>query len=165
MKARKPVVLVYDINNKLVDDVAHALSGRGLLTTINTYNEGNATDVLEQYNRGFGLLTNKLSCVITGWNSHKKPRDQFLYLMRDRESKSPLRGATPVILITEDHRPDLKERALEAGVVAYLHIDTFKQYLLPLMVELLEKNNPVELNQRARLLFAKEQYANESEDV
>jgi CheY-like chemotaxis protein len=85
--------------------------------------------------------------------------------MRDRESKSPLRGATPVILITEDHRPDLKERALEAGVVGYLHIDTFKQHLLPLMVELLEKNNPVELNQRARLLFAKEQYANESEDV
>lgn len=165
MKARKPVVLIYDINNKLVDEVAHALSGSGLLTTINTYNEGNATEVLAQYNRGFGLLTNKLSCVITGWNSHKKPRDQFLYQLRNMESKSPLRGPTSVIIITEDHRPDLKLRALEAGVAAYLHIDTFKNYLLPLMVELLEKNNPVELNQRARLLFAKEQYANESEEV
>jgi CheY-like chemotaxis protein len=165
MKARKPVVLIYDINTKLVDAVAHVLSSSGLLTTINTYNEGNATEVLEQYNRGFGLLTNKLSCVITGWNSHKKPRDQFLYLMREMESKSPLRRPTSVIIITEDHRPDLKQRALEAGVVAYLHIDTFKDYLLPLMVELLEKNNPIELNQRARLLFAKEQYANESEEV
>lgn len=164
MKARKPVVLIYDINNKLVDEVAHELGGSGLLTTINTYNEGNATEVLEQYDRGFGLLTNKLSCVITGWNSHKKPRDQFLYHLRSMESKSPLRGATPVILITEDHRPDLKERALEAGVVAYLHVDTFKDSLLSLMVELLEKNNPVELNQRARLLFAKEQYANESDE-
>lgn len=164
MKSRKPVVLIYDINNKLVDEVAHELGGSGLLTTINTYNEGNATEVLEQYDRCFGLMTNKLSCVITGWNNHKKPRDQFLYRLRDMESKSPLRHPTPVILITEDHRADLKLRALEAGVAAYLHTDTFKQHLLALMVELLEKNNAVELNQRARLHFAKEQFANESDE-
>ncbi|MDO9478818.1 MAG: hypothetical protein Q7L07_19070 [Pseudohongiella sp.] len=160
----KPVVLIYDINNKLVDDVAHELGSSGLLTTINTYNEGNAVEALQQYDRGFGLLTNKLSCVITGWNNHKKPRDQFLYRLRDMENKSPLRNATPVILITEDHRPDLKQRALDAGVVAYLHPDTFKQSLLSLMVELIEKDNATELNQRAKLQFAREQFANESEE-
>ncbi|MDP2284713.1 MAG: hypothetical protein Q8L06_11280, partial [Pseudohongiella sp.] len=106
----------------------------------------------------------KLRCVITGWNNHKKPRDQFLYRLRDMENKSPLRNATPVILITEDHRPDLKQRALDAGVVAYLHPDTFKQSLLSLMVELIEKGNATELNQRAKLQFAREQFANESEE-
>ncbi len=67
---------------------------------------------MRQYDRGFGMLTNKLTCIITGWNDYKKPRDQFVYHLREMEKKSPLRQPTPVILITEDHREDLKRRAL-----------------------------------------------------
>lgn len=73
----KPVVLIYDIDNKLVDEVAAEIGITGKLTSINTYNESNAMDAVRQYDRGFGLLTNKLACVITGWNSHKKPRDKM----------------------------------------------------------------------------------------
>jgi len=108
----KPVVLIYDIDNQLVDECATLIGQTGLYTTINTYNETNAREALRQYNRGFGLLTNKLSCVITGWNNYKKPRDQFLFFLRDEESRSPFREKTPVIIITEDHRFDLKQRAL-----------------------------------------------------
>ena len=69
----KPVVLLCDLDNVLVDECSPLIGQTGLYTTINTYNETNAIEVIRQYNRGFGLLTNRLSCVITGWNRYKKP--------------------------------------------------------------------------------------------
>ncbi len=125
----KPVVLLYDINNEMVDECARVIGQTGLYTAINTYNETNAIEALHQYDRGFGFLTNRLSCIITGWNNYKRPRDQFLYRLRQEESKSPLRAPTPVIIITEDHRLDLKQRALDPTdgfVSAYLDTDSFQ---------------------------------------
>lgn len=155
----KPVVLIYDLNNKLVDEVAKELGKTGRYTTINTFNESNALDAVRQYDRAFGLLTNKLTCVITGWNEYKKPRDQFVYHLRALERKSPLRQPTPVILITEDHRADLKQRALDmqdGGVIAYLHPDSFKTSLISVLDELLDNGDPKALNQRAMDEFLSE---------
>ena len=64
----KPVILLYDLNNTLVDEAAALIGHTGLYTTINTYNETNAREAMDQYNRLFGLVTNKISCVVTGWN-------------------------------------------------------------------------------------------------
>lgn len=128
----KPVVLLYDLDNVLVDECSTLIGHTGLYTTINTYNETNAREVIGQYNRCFGLLTNRLSCVITGWNRYKKPRDQLLFTMRAQEKRSALRSATPVILVAEDHRYDLRELALDpmgGFVSAYLHVDDFKEYI------------------------------------
>lgn len=145
----KPVVLLYDLNNALVDECAQLIGQTGLYTTINTYNEANAREALKQYNRGFGFLTNKISCVITGWNSHKKRRDQLLFKLRDEEARSPLRGATPVILITEDHRHDLKQLALDPTggfVSAYLHADVFQETLTDTLHKIVFGNRAQEMN-------------------
>lgn len=128
----KPVILLYDLDNKLVDECAALIGQTGLYTSINTYNEANAREAVKQYNRLFGLGTNRLACVITGWNSYKKPRDQFLFWLRQEERRSPFRHATPVLLITEDHRRDLRQIALDptdGDVSAYLHRDSFAQEL------------------------------------
>ena len=77
----KPVVLLYDLDNELVNECSALIGQTGLYATINTYNETNAIEVIGQYNWGFGMLTNRLSCVITGWNRYKKPRDQLLFSM------------------------------------------------------------------------------------
>ncbi len=124
----KPVVLLYDLNNELVDECSTLIGHTGLYTTINTYNETNALEVVQQYDRGFGMLTNRLSCLITGWNPYKKPRDQLLFNIRSQEKRSPLRASTPVIIITEDHRHDLKQIALDPTdgyVAAYLQMDDY----------------------------------------
>ncbi len=145
----KPVILLYDLNNALVDECAQLIGQTGLYTTINTYNEANAREALKQYNRGFGFLTNKISCVITGWNSHKKRRDQLLYKMRDEESRSPLRSATPVIIITEDHRHDLKQLALDPTggyVSAYLHADDFQEHIADTLHKIVFGNRAQEMN-------------------
>ncbi len=148
----KPVILIYDLDHRLVDEIAAEIGNTGLYTSINTYNEPNAMDAIKQYDRGFGMLTNKLSCVITGWNNHKKPRDQFLYHLRQIEKKSPLRSATPVVIVSEDHREDLKKRALDSNdgaVCAYLHRDTFRESLLPLLHQIIFQEKAVELNRLA----------------
>ena len=44
----KPVVLIYDLNNALVDECAALIGKTGLYTTINTYNETNAIEALRQ---------------------------------------------------------------------------------------------------------------------
>lgn len=145
----KPVVLIYDLNNALVDDCATIIGHTGLYTTINTYNEANAREALHQYNRGFGLLTNKICCVITGWNNHKKPRDQLLFRIRAEEKRSPLRQATPVILITEDHRNDLKQIALDptdGNVAAYLHVDDYHDCLADTMHKVVFGERAREMN-------------------
>jgi len=145
----KPVVLIYDLNNKLVDECAAITGQTGLYTTINTYNETNAQEALDQYNRGMGLLTNKLSCVITGWNSYKKPRDQFLFRIRGEENRSPFRRATPVIIITEDHREDLRRIALDptdGAVAAYLHVDDFHDGLADTLHQVVFGNRGQEMN-------------------
>ncbi len=152
----KPVILIYDLDNKLVDEIAAEIGNSGLYTSINTYNESNAMDAIRQYDRGFGMLTNKLSCVITGWNNHKKPRDQFLYHLREMERKSPLRSPTPVVIVTEDHREDLKRRALDAkdgGVCAYLHRDCFRDSLLSLLQQIIFQQKADELNRQASEQF------------
>ena len=145
----KPVVLIYDLNNALVDDCATIIGQTGLYTTINTYNEANAREALQQYNRGFGLLTNKICCVITGWNNHKKPRDQLLFRIRAEEKRSPLRQPTPVILITEDHRNDLKQIALDptdGNVAAYLHVDDYHDCLADTMHKVVFGERAKEMN-------------------
>lgn len=145
----KPVVLLYDLNNDLVDECAHIVGQTGLYTTINTYNETNAIEAIRQYNRGFGLLTNKMSCVITGWNSYKKPRDQLIFKMRSEELRSPLRSATPVIIITEDHRNDLKQIALDptdGNVAAYLHADSFQETIADTLHKVVFGNRAQEMN-------------------
>lgn len=145
----KPVILIYDLNNTLVDECAMLIGKTGLYTTINTYNEANALEAMQQYNRGFGLLTNKLSCIITGWNRYKRPREQFLFQLRADEKRSPFRQPTPVIMITEDHRRDLKLRALdptEGNVAAYLQDDAFQEVLIDLLHKIVFGNRATELN-------------------
>lgn len=145
----KPVVLLYDLNNALVDECATLIGQTGLYTTINTYNEANAVEATQQYNRGFGLLTNKLSCVITGWNRHKRPRDQFLFRLRAEEKRSPFRKPTPVIMITEDHRYDLKLRALDptdGNVAAYLRDDDFQATIIATLHKVIFDHKAAELN-------------------
>lgn len=144
MSAGKPVILIHHIDNRLVDDVATLLGGQGGCTTINTYNEAHAMDAVRQYERGFGWLTASLDCIITGWNEHRRPADQFLYHLRARERRSPLRRLTPVILITEDHREDLVERACDparGAVAAYLHRDTFRRELPELIDSIIRRGS------------------------
>jgi hypothetical protein len=145
----KPVVLLYDLNNTLVDECATLIGKTGLYTSINTYNETNAIETLHQYDRAFGFITNKLSCVITGWNSYKKPRDQLLFRIRSEEKRSPLRNFTPVIIITEDHRLDLKTLALDpidGNVAAYLHADDFQEPLIDTLHKIVFGDRATELN-------------------
>ncbi|MCH7817627.1 MAG: hypothetical protein IIC60_13780 [Proteobacteria bacterium] len=158
----KPVVLIYDLNNALVDECAMLIGKTGLYTTINTYNETNAIEAMHQYNRGFGFLTNKLSCVITGWNSYKKPRDQFLFRIRSEEKRNPLRKPTPIIIITEDHRKDLRALALDptdGNVAAYLHADDFQGSIADTLHKIVFGNRAQELNSIAYAQLQHEDHA------
>ena len=155
----KPVVLLYDLNNALLDECAHLVGQTGLYTTINTYNETNAVEAMHTYNRGFSLLTNRLACVITGWNSYKKPRDQFLFSIRNEEKRSPFRGPTPVIIITEDHRMDLKQMALDptdGNVAAYLQTDDFHSIIADTLLKVVFGNRAQEMNSIAYAQFQQE---------
>lgn len=158
----KPVILIYDLNNKLVDEIAAEIGATGLYTSINTYNEANAMEAVRQYDRGFGMLTNKLSCIITGWNHHKKLRDQFLYRLRGIEKTSPLRSQTPVIIVSEDHRQDLKKRALDGNdgaACAYLHADNFRESLMDVLHKVVFEKRAAEMNK-----LANEEFLNTPQD-
>jgi len=157
---RKPVILIYDLDNALVDEISALVGQTGLYTCISTYNEANAIDVIKQYRRGFGLLTNRLSCIIIGWNHHKRMRDQLLFRLRAVERKSPLRTPTPVIVITEDHRDDLVWRALDpaqGGAAAYLERETFQPGLPDLLKRIVFQGAAKELNAQAQAEFQREQ--------
>ena len=156
----KPVVLLYHLNNALVDECATLIGQTELYTTINTYNETNAHEAMQQYNRMFGLVTNKLSCVITGWNSYKKPRDQFLFRIRSEENRSPFRKLTPVIIVTEDHRSDLKLMALDTtdgNVAAYLDADDFQENIIDSLHKVVFGNRAQEMNSIAYAQFRSEE--------
>lgn len=156
----KPVILLYDLDNKLVDECAALLGKTGLYTTISTYNEANAHEAIRQYNRYLGLGTNKIACLITGWNSYKKPRDQFLFALRAQERRSPLRHPTPVVLITEDHRRDLRQIALDptdGDVSAYLHSENFAETIEELLQKIVFGDRAHELNSIAFAQFQREE--------
>lgn len=156
----KPVILLYDLDNKLVDECAALLGKTGFYTTISTYNEANAQEAIRQYNRYLGLGTNKLACLITGWNSYKKPRDQFLFALRAQERRSPFRHPTPVVLITEDHRRDLRQIALDptdGDVSAYLHSENFAETIEELLQKIVFGDRAHELNSIAFAQFQREE--------
>ena len=145
----KPVILLYDLDNDLVDTCAVLVGKTSLYTTINTYNETNAIEALQQYDSFFGLMTNKISCVVTGWNNYKKPSDQFLFRIRSEERRSPLRKPTPVIIVTEDHRDDLQLMALDptgGNVAAYLHSDDFHGSITDNLQKVVFGNRAQEMN-------------------
>lgn len=157
----KPVVLLYDLNNELVDECSMLIGQTGLYTTINTYNETNAVEVFQQYNRGFGLLTNQLSCLITGWNHYKKPRDQLLFKLRAQEKRSPLRSPTPVIIVTEDHRHDLMQIALDpmdGYVAAYLHVDEYQDVIADTLHKIVFGSRAHEMNSVAYAKLQRDQH-------
>jgi len=156
----KPVILLYDLNNTLVDEAAALIGHTGLYTTINTYNETNASEAIQQYNRLFGLVTNKISCVVTGWNPYKKPRDQFIFKLRSEERRSPFRSPTPVIIITEDHRSDLKSQALDPTdgyASAYMHDDDFQDSIADTLHKIVFGNRAHELNSVAYAKFSSQE--------
>ena len=156
----KPVILLYDLDNKLVDECAALLGKTGLYTTISTYNEANAQEAIRQYNRYLGLGTNKIACLITGWNSYKKPRDQFLFALRAQERRSPFRHPTRVVLITEDHRRDLRQIALDptdGDVSAYLHSENFAETIEELLQKIVFGDRAHELNSIAFAQFQREE--------
>lgn len=156
----KPVILLYDLNNTLVDEAAALIGHTGLYTTINTYNETNAREAMDQYNRLFGLVTNKISCVVTGWNPYKKPRDQFIFQLRSEEKRSPFRSLTPVIIITEDHRRDLKTLALDptdGAAAAYMHMDNFQDSIADNLHKIVFGNRAQELNAVAYAQFSRQE--------
>ncbi len=156
----KPVILLYDLNNTLVDEAAALIGHTGLYTTINTYNETNASEAIRQYNRLFGLITNKISCVVTGWNPYKKPRDQFLFKLRNEERRSPFRSPTPVIIITEDHRSDLKSLALDPTdgyASAYMNADDFQHDIADTLHKIVFGNRAHELNSVAYAQFSSQE--------
>ena len=158
----KPVILLYDLNNTLVDEAAALIGQTGLYTTINTYNETNASEAIQQYNRLFGLVTNKISCVVTGWNPYKKPRDQFLFKLRSEEKRSPFRSPTPVIIITEDHRENLKSLALDPTdgyVSAYMDADDFQDEIADTLHKVVFGNRAHELNSVAYAQFSSQEEA------
>lgn len=157
--ATKPVVLIYDISNALVDRCATLLGQTGLFATINTYNEIHAIEALRQYNRCFGLLTNRLACVVAGWNRYKKPREQLLFRVRAEERRSPLRRATPFVIVTEDHRRDLKRTALDpadGAVAAYLDAENFQERLVDALQKVAFGDGAREMNAIACAEFRQE---------
>jgi len=158
----KPVVLLYHLNNALVDECATLIGQTELYTTINTYNETNAIEAMQQYDRLFGLVTNRLSCVITGWNSYKKPKDQFLFRIRGEENRSPFRKPTPVIIVTEDHRRDLKLLALDptdGNAAAYLDDDDFQDNIIDTLHKVVFANRAQEMNSIAYAQMRSEEEA------
>ena len=147
--ALKPVILLHDLDNRMVDRWARLIGESGRYATINTYNETHAREAIRQYNRGFGLLTNRLACLISGWNSHRRPAEQLLFRLRREERRSPLRRPTPVIVITEDHRRDLKTEALDpehGRASAYLDADDFENTLVNLLDRIVFEQGAAELN-------------------
>lgn len=147
--ALKPVILLHDLDNRMVDRWARLIGESGRYATINTYNEIHAREAVRQYNRGFGLLTNRLACLITGWNSHRRPAEQLLFRLRREERRSPLRRPTPVIVVTEDHRRDLKTEALDpehGRASAYLDADDFENTLVNLLDRIVFEQGANELN-------------------
>ena len=121
----------------------------GRYATINTYNEIHAREAIRQYNRGFGLPANRLACLIIGWNSHRRPAEQLLFRLRREEGRSPFRRPTPVIVITEDHRQDLKAEALDpehGRTAAYLDADDFEDSLVKLLDRIVFEQAADELN-------------------
>ena len=160
----KPVVLLCGLDNVLVNECYAMIGQTGLYTTIHTYNGANAIEVIGQYNRGLVMLTHRLSCVITGWNRYKKPRDQLLFSMRVQEKRSALRSAAPVILIAEDHRHDLQELALdpmEDYVSAYLHVDDFQAHISDTLHKIVFGNRAHEMN---AIAYAKLQHESAASD-
>ena len=104
--------------------------------------------------------TNKIACLITGWNSYKKPRDQFLFALRAQERRSPFRHPTPVVLITEDHRRDLRQIALDptdGDVSAYLHSENFAETIEELLQKIVFGDRAHELNSIAFAQFQREE--------
>ncbi len=147
--ALKPVILLHDLDNRMVDRWARLIGASGRYATINTYNEIHAREAMRQYDRGFGLLTNRLACLVTGWNSHRRPAEQLLFQLRRAERRSPLRRSTPVIVITEDHRRDLKSGALDpehGRVAAYLDAEDFEASLVRLLDRIVFEQGADELN-------------------
>ncbi len=147
--ALKPVILLHDLDNRLVDHWARLIGESGRYATINTYNETHAREAIRQYDRFLGLLTNRLACLITGWNSHRRPVEQLLFGLRREERRSPLRRPTPVIVITEDHRLDLKSEALDperGRASAYLDADDFEDSLVELLDHIVFEQGAGELN-------------------
>ena len=157
--ALKPVILLHDLDNRMVDSWARLIGESGRYATINTYNETHAREAIRQYNRGFGLLTNRLACLITGWNNHRRPAEQLLFRLRREERRSPLRRPTPVIVVTEDHRQDLKTEALDpehGRASAYLDADDFENTLVNLLDRIVFEQGADELNSIAFARFRRE---------
>ena len=73
----------------------------------------------------------------------------MLFRLRREEGRSPFRRPTPVMVITEDHRRDLKAEALDpehGRAAAYLDADDFEDSLVKLLDRIVFEQVADELN-------------------
>ena len=84
----------------------------------------------------------------------------FSFDCASEEKRSPFRSATPVIIITEDHRRDLKTLALdptEGSVAAYMHMDDFQDSIADTLHKIVFGNRAQELNSVAYAQFSSQE--------
>ncbi len=164
-------ILVVEDNKKQSELIADCLQETDLYDPIAVYNGDEALAAIKQHRRGFGFLTNDISCILLDWQMPKLSGELFLEKLRQHEHVNPFKHHIPVIVISafsDTKRRHLAEHPLHGLVCEYLVKPFDTEKLLNLLYRIVFLNEAEVLReifreQRSRWLTELQQNAQHTE--
>lgn len=95
----KKFVLVVEDHKKQNEKLCNIVRESGY-EPLSAYNGIEAFQQLKKYRRGFGLMTNKIQCILLDWNMPQMRGEEFLGILRKQEKWKFFSVYIPVVIVT-----------------------------------------------------------------
>ncbi len=96
----KPLILVVEDDKTQSALVVEIINETGLYQAIPAYDGEHAFEVLENNQRGFNFLSNRVACILLDWQMPKMNGEVFIKRLRTEEGRSPFKRHIPIVIFS-----------------------------------------------------------------
>ena len=120
MPTKKPTILVVEDEDDVRELVVELVEGTGLYTVIQASNGKEALKLIQSHKRWFGILPNRISCIITDIRMPEMDGVSLLEALRHKVEGSGFTPSIPVIFLSGYEDADKWKSAVANRVVEYI---------------------------------------------
>lgn len=133
-------ILIVEDEKRIADILSKIIGNDDRYNPIVAHNGLEALAILKKHERGFGLLTSSIDCILLDWKMPNMNGEQFLTVLRKEERERTFRRHTPVVILSafsDEQRWDRATNNIIGMVSGYIVKPVVKEELLSTLSRIL----------------------------